>query len=509
MQARPAAAWSEAERAYRWLLVLSSAVFLGLFVFLALRRLPYPYELEWMEGGMVDEVRHILLGKPVYVQPTIDYIPYVYTPGYFYVCALFTKLLGVGFVPLRLVSLLSTLGCFGVLYLIVRRETGDAVLGFAAAGLAAATFHISGSWFDIARSDSLFLLLFLLAVYWLRFHPTVRGAVVSGVFFAAAFFAKQTALFAAVPLVLWTLAVDWRRGVALALVLGSLVGGISLAWNALSGGWYYYYVFELPRHHPIVKDLWWKFWTVDLLRRFPVPLFVALPLFFLRSSGGARGFYAGLAVGLIGASWLIRVRTGSFDNILIPAYTALALLAPLGLQALSVDPRRPSWLSSLAAAALAVQFALLWYPPAKEMPSQADREAGDALMERLGKIGGDIWIPGHAFLATRIGAPPHAQTVAIGDVLTGGGYLKQQLSNEIQQALHNQQFSAVAMDYTDALYNSELRGRYERAAGELFKDRNAFYPVTGNRTRPKTLYVPQTGESRPGQLPEPAPYSHR
>jgi hypothetical protein len=381
-----------------------------------------------------------------------------------------------------------------------------------AAGLAAATFHIAGSWFDIARNDSLFLLLFLCAVYLLRFHPTTRGWAAAGALFAASFFAKQTALFAASPLMLWAICTHWRRGLVCAAIFGGLVGGISLGWDLLSGGWFRYYVFELPQHHTIVKGMWSKFWTVDLMRRMPIAMVLSALFFAIgggrpaagpsptasRGTHSPRWFHAALAVGLIGASWLIRVRAGSFDNILIPAYAALALLAPLGVFALVSESRLRTWLACAGLAAIAVQLALLWYPPRKELPTETDRQAGEKFLHRLAEIGGDVWMPSHGYLTSELSGKSHAQTVAMGDVLTGGGPEKDALRAEIQHAVHDQRFSAIVMDFTDPLFQGELKQRYEKVPGDLFSDRAAFFPVTGNRARPRAIWVIQKN-------PKPAP----
>jgi hypothetical protein len=206
-------------------------------------------------------------------------------------------------------------------------------------------------------------------------------------------------------------------------------------------------------------------------------------------------------VGLIGASWLIRVRAGSYDNILIPAYAALALLAPLGVVAFASQARLRGWFSCAALAAIAIQFLLLWYPPAKELPTEADRKAGAQFLHRLAEIGGDVWIPGHGYLASEVSGKSHAQTVAIGDVFTGGGPQKADLVLSIQTALHDRRFSAVAMDYSDAVFLGELKQRYRKEPGDPFTDRSVFYPVTGNRTRPKTLWVlPGPDDSPPASM---------
>ena len=80
-----------------------------------------------------------------------------------------SKLTGPGFVPLRLVSLVSSLGTAWIVHLFVRRETGRVVLGAIAAGIFLATWRTSGLYFDVARLDSLFTFLLLASLYQLRF----------------------------------------------------------------------------------------------------------------------------------------------------------------------------------------------------------------------------------------------------------------------------------------------------------------------------------------------------
>ncbi len=79
---------------------------------------------------------------------------------------------------------------------IVTRETGDRIAGLVAAGLFAATYRISGAWFDTGRVDSLFLALTLLAFAWGRTARGVRGGIALGMLAFLAFFTKQTALLA-------------------------------------------------------------------------------------------------------------------------------------------------------------------------------------------------------------------------------------------------------------------------------------------------------------------------
>ena len=57
----------------------------------------YPFALEWMEGGSVDHVRRILAGRPIYIEPTLEFAPFIYTPLYFYLGAAVASVAGVDF----------------------------------------------------------------------------------------------------------------------------------------------------------------------------------------------------------------------------------------------------------------------------------------------------------------------------------------------------------------------------------------------------------------------------
>ena len=127
-------------------LALLAATYLALFLGVALGRLGYPYELEWMEGGMHEHVRRILAGEPIYARPSLEFTAYIYPPFYYLASAIGTKLIGAGLPALRMVSLLSALGIFGVIFLIVKRETRSIFPGLVSAGLFAACFRAGGAW---------------------------------------------------------------------------------------------------------------------------------------------------------------------------------------------------------------------------------------------------------------------------------------------------------------------------------------------------------------------------
>jgi len=73
-----------------WVLVALPAVYQLVLLATAIAgRVGYPYDLEWMEGGMLHHALRIKNGEGIYVPPSIDFIPYLYTPLYPSLLALF------------------------------------------------------------------------------------------------------------------------------------------------------------------------------------------------------------------------------------------------------------------------------------------------------------------------------------------------------------------------------------------------------------------------------------
>jgi hypothetical protein len=134
----------------KWLLAGASVWYIGSYLAVALLRIGYPFELEWMEGAVANHVLRVLNGQPLYASPSIDFVPFIYAPFYFYVSAGFATVLGFSLFPLRLVSFLSSLACFAIIYAFVRRETGSRFFGLLSAALFAATFRAAGAWLDVA-----------------------------------------------------------------------------------------------------------------------------------------------------------------------------------------------------------------------------------------------------------------------------------------------------------------------------------------------------------------------
>jgi hypothetical protein len=492
-------------QAGRWAVLVASLSYLTVYLFIAVSRIAHPYELEWLEGGSVDHVLRVMSGEPLYAEPSLEFVSFIYTPLYFYVSAAAAWLVGIGFFPLRLVSFLASIGAFSVLFLLVRRETGSWFWGVVSTGLYAATFRVCGAMMDSARVDSLFMLFVLLAILALRSWPTVPGSLIAALLMSAAFMTKQTALFIAIPLGLYCLVVrkGWTR-FAFAGGFGMFVLVSTLVFDLLTDDWYSFYVFELPGRHAIVWSL-----TPVFLRDALAPVWLALlvSLFFLAHALWQRLvdvalFYALVFAGLVGAGFLSRLQWGGYDNVFLPAEAGIAILFGLGGHAvrerLSTDSARAFGKTLLLLAfylAIVIQFAGLHYDPRAQLPTAADRAAGDSLLERLARIDGDIFAPAHGFLATAAGKPSHAHGMAFHDTMSWSGEeLATKMRREVEHAISVQRFGAIVTDSRwDALTGwgmQRLLGRfYRRQGGLIYERQDVFWPRTGMPTRPDSIWI--------------------
>jgi len=134
-------------------------VAIGACLAVAVSRFPYPFELEWIEGGIVDHVARVVRGQRLYVAPTPEFVPATYPPLFYWVSAVVARLTDVGFLATRFTAILSSLACLSLTCAIVRRETRSWRAALISTGLFAATYRASGAWFDIGRGDTLFLAL--------------------------------------------------------------------------------------------------------------------------------------------------------------------------------------------------------------------------------------------------------------------------------------------------------------------------------------------------------------
>lgn len=467
-----------------------SLVYAAMVLYVWVRRAGYPYELEWLEGLALEHVQRLRHGLPLYTAPSLAWVPLNYAPLYFWLSAAAAAVLGETLPALRTVSVLSTVAAGAALWRLVRVETGRAAPAWLAVGLLAATFRLGGAWFDVARADSLHLALLLGGALAARTDPSRwRMPLVAGTLFALAFLTKQSALVAAGPLVAWLAIADRRRGLALAAVAALLSAAGVVALDASSGGWFRYYAYTVPRFHAADLALLARFPLEDVARWF-APLLVAIGLAAWRARAAADlarwGFPLALAAGFVAIGWTLRVYPGGYDNVLMPAHAALALLGALAFAALT---ERASWRAPVALALLALQLALLAWNPAAQIPRPGDREAGDRIVAGLRGLDGRVFVSSHTYLLAHAGRPTHAHVMPLMDVIRDGeGPRERALLATLRDSLAAHAWDHALLDPRDWLAEEFVRAGY-RPAANVLPDPNAFWPVTGMRTRPEVLFL--------------------
>src|SRR5437899_12451711 len=85
----------------RVLLVLVSAAALANLAFAFGRRIAYPYDLEWMEGGMLCHALRLVHGEPIYAEPSARFVSFAYMPLYPAVLRALSPSFGLRYLPAR------------------------------------------------------------------------------------------------------------------------------------------------------------------------------------------------------------------------------------------------------------------------------------------------------------------------------------------------------------------------------------------------------------------------
>ena len=410
------------ERAARLAVAAAASVAVAVYAYVALRRMPFPYDLEWIEGGILQHVERLDRGEALYREPALDFTALLYAPLYYYVAAALGQVFEIGLPLLRAISFAASLGCMALAYLLVRRETASRAAGIAAAGLFAGVYDLSGGWFDLARVDSLFLLLLMAALVVARFAERRRGAVAAALLLVLATYAKQQAAVAVPALFLFFLLGRRDRGMAIAFGATAMAGlaAVYAIADATTDGWFSYYFVELAGQHPWATEYVRLFFTEDLEAVIPALLACALPIaLWWRARDRERlAFYVPLGLALAGGAYLSRVHEGGYPNVVLPAYLFVAILAGIALA--SAGHRRRALALGVPALLLA-QFALLAYDPGKYVPSDADRERSDRAVAALRALDGDVYVPSYPRYAARAGLPAYVHTASALDVLRAEG----------------------------------------------------------------------------------------
>jgi hypothetical protein len=466
-------------------------------LFVALARIRYPYELEWLEGAVLQSCSHLLRGLPLYPPPSLAYTPLNYPPLYFMLSAAAMLVMGEGFAAMRAVSLASALALFAMVFLFARRVTGRAWAGGLAVGLFAACYRAGGAWLDVGRLDSLSLALLLGGTLVLDADRRPwRGPILSALLVVLAFLAKPTALVMFHPVLIWSAIDERRRGIRLACLLAAGLLAAVFALDAWSAGGFSYYTFAVASRRPFEWRLAGQFPLHDFLLPLAPALAVvgaALAVRATRRPLRPLGTFFSLAAGSVAATWVLRTHIGCYENVLIPVHLSVMSLAAVAYARLvraAPVSNAARWLAPLAGVALVAQLALLAWDPRLQIPTARDRAEGDALVENLRGRPGRVLVPSHPYLLMLAGKPEHVHEQTFMDVVKGAtGERERALLEQMRDSLNAHAWDLLLLDSRDWL-TGEARVAGYRPAGKLFRDPAAFWPRTGMMTRPEEVWVP-------------------
>jgi hypothetical protein len=438
-------------RVLRWarcLVTALSVMFFVLFLFAAVKRMRYPFEVEWIESGIMVSVLRLAHGQSLYVAPTLDFVPFLYTPLYLYVAAAMTKVVGVAghsYMAMRLVSALATLGSCAAIYALVISETRRRIAGVAAAGVFVACYSVVGGFYDIGRVDSLFVFLLLVALLAQRKGYPVVAALV----WVLVFQTKQTVL----PLAVVILLAEWQRPkkMVAALAAFAVVAAASVVLlNHATGGWYGFYIFKVVRGLPMVLRLAVLFVPVSVIEPLAAAWVVIVAAAVMtRAKLEDAMFYAFVSVALFGGVWFVEAHRGASVNSVLPVYAWTAVLFGVAIARL-LDYAEETVAPRLAVAALlgaVVQLVALVYNPGRYIPPPDMAAKTQRFIDQVGAMPGDVYVLNHSYDSVLAGKQPHAEGEALGAVLDAKlGKTSSDLRAELDDSLNSHRYTAIVID---------------------------------------------------------------
>jgi hypothetical protein len=460
-------------------LVLWSVVLAGVF----LGRIAFPLELEWMEGGVLHQARRFQLGESIYPEPSIDFVPFLYTPLYPIVLAVLGFLFPLGFLLARVVSVAATVAVALGVWHAVRGEDRPKPHAALAVALFLSSYVFTFRWLDVGRPDSLYMALVLWGLVILRrssLHAHVglarRQAIVAGLLVALAFWTKQTAATFVIAGGIGALLVAPRRLVPFAATIAIVDGGGVLLGNALTDGRLWTYIYELHQLHAFNRErfttkTWGMFAHAAPFLVLLVAMRVGLALDGARRRRGVapkarepvawRGlaywwllFATGLVVSALGYSTQWAEPNAFLPGVVMGAIAiaialpvggrAEALLLGLGLAqlafSLAVEPMYQP-IQDRGARALARSYA--WQDPARTIPSVEDRARARAMRDEIEATEGELLALHRPWWSVLAGGQGHVGSMGINDVPDDA---KTRLQSDVRASIRARRWAAIRLE---------------------------------------------------------------
>jgi hypothetical protein len=213
-------------------------------------RVGFPLELEWMEGGSLQQAWRMQRGLPVYGPPGVDFVPFLYTPLYPALLALLGKIVPLGYGLARIISILSVIAIGLALWRLCALEDKPRAHRLLAIALFLSGYVFGFRWLDVGRGDALFLALLIWGLTVLReSEGSVRKAALAGLLIALAFWTKQTAAVFVLASGVACLLIAPRQLWAYAGTIALVAGGGVLLGQWLTEGWLWTWIYETHQTH--------------------------------------------------------------------------------------------------------------------------------------------------------------------------------------------------------------------------------------------------------------------
>jgi hypothetical protein len=512
-----------------WVFVVLARVFL--------QRLSYPLDLEWMEGGTLTHALRLARGQPLYGEPSVDFVSFLYTPLYPAVLGALSRIFGLSYELGRAVSILAFSGALVVLVAAVRGiarqyeseelravATTAGLLGAAAVCLA---FPFCGAFYDLVRCDSLWLVLVSAGLYCCAPGGSTTRIVLGALLLVLGFFTKQTA---APFMVTAAAAVALTSGIKRGLLFSSVAFGSTataiLAGQYLTDGWLWIYIYRLHQSHETLFERIWletPLVVLDYGLVLVVPVAACLLLVGVRRRLSRRLLYwacmaaAGLATAAVSSA-----TEGAYDNAYIPAAYFGALLAAacvVELPALGADlgastdgavwsigahrgTRRGSLrtFSLLGLGLLSAHAVIRWPDLSADVPSQQDRAEARRFLSFLTEQGPEILVPCHPFYSVLAGGRGHLHVMGFNDVYSWprtitsdpgrDTAIKDRFRESVASSFRSRRWRMVIQDdcATPRLFGLKT---YYRLAEDLARSGKAPRSLTGYPCTPRYVWVPR------------------